>query len=143
MGRLTFFPPMPSITLPVLPSTTLAWNHPPRALSRTLPRPPHIVMATTQKNFSCRPQPLPPCNPGLLPKTFPRTVVSAAQKGMRIADVKAIIKAPEKPASVPASVTPPLVPGGTWRKFQDVSSLGLLLERMPSSEENVSAATAA
>ncbi len=62
---------------------------------------------------------------------------------MRITDVKAMMNAPAKPASVPASVTPPLVPGGTWRKFQDVRSLGLLLERMPSSEENVSAATAA
>lgn len=58
-------------------------------------------------------------------------------------DVKAIMKAPPKPANVPASVTPPLVPGGTWRKLQDVRSLGLLLESMPNSEENVSAATAA
>ena len=62
---------------------------------------------------------------------------------MKITDVKAIVKAPAKPDNVPTSVTPPLVPGGTWRKFQDVSSLGLLLERMPSSEEKVSAATAA
>lgn len=141
--RLTFFPPVPSITLPVLPSTTLACNQPPRALSRALPRPPHTVTAMTQKIFSCHPQPLPPSNPGLLPKTFPRIVVSAEQKGMSITDVKAIIKAPAKPASVPASVTPPLMPGGTWRKFQDVISLGLFLERMPNSEENVSAATAA
>ena len=62
---------------------------------------------------------------------------------MNITDVKATMEAPAKPARVPANVTPPLVPGGTWRKFQDVRSLGLLLERMPSSEENVSAATAA
>lgn len=139
----TFFPPEPSITLPVLPSTTLAWNQPPRALSRKLPRPPHIVTAMTQKIFSCHPHPSPPSNPGLLPKNFPRIVVSTEQKGIRITDVKAIMKAPTKPASVPASVTPPLVPGGTWRKFQDVRSLGLLFERMPNSEENVSAATAA
>ena len=140
--RLTLFPPVPSITLPVLPSTTLAWNQPPRALSRILPRPPHIVTAMTQKIFSCHPQPLPPSNPGLLPK-ISRIVVSAEQKGMTITDVKATMEAPAKPARVPANVTPPLVPGGTWRKFQDVRSLGLLLERMPSSEENVSAATAA
>ena len=62
---------------------------------------------------------------------------------MRVTDVRPITRAPANPASVPTRVTPPLVPGGTWRRFQDVSSLGLLLERMPSSEENVSAATAA
>ena len=50
---------------------------------------------------------------------------------------------PAKPANVPTSVTPPFVPGGTCRRFQDVRSLGLLLERIPSSEENVSAETAA
>ena len=50
---------------------------------------------------------------------------------------------PAKPANVPTSVTPPFVPGGTFRKFQDVRSLGLLLESIPSSEENVSAETAA
>ena len=69
--------------------------------------------------------------------------MSAEQKGRRTADVRAITKAPAKPASVPVSVTPPFVPGGTWRKVQDVRSLGLDLERMPSSEEKVSAATAA
>ena len=79
----------------------------------------------------------------MLPKTCVGFVVPAEQKGIRVTDVKAIIKAPAKPASVPVSVTPPLVPGGTWRKFQDVRSLGLLWERMPNSEENVSAATAA
>ena len=62
---------------------------------------------------------------------------------MRVTDVRPITRAPANNASVPTSVTPPLVPGGTWRRFQDVSSLGLLFERMPSSEENVSAATAA
>ena len=55
----------------------------------------------------------------------------------------AIRKAPKKPAIVPSNVTPPFVPGGTSRKFQDVSNRGLLWERMPSSEEKVSAATAA
>lgn len=142
-GKLTFFPPLPSTTLPVLPSTTLAWNQPPRALSRTLPSPPHMETAMTQQTFSCQPQPFPPSKPGLLPKTLPRTDVSAEQNGIRITDVRATTKAPAKPASVPTSETPPFVPGGTWRKFQDVRSRGLLLERMPSSEEKVSAATAA
>ena len=54
-----------------------------------------------------------------------------------------MIKAPPKPASVPVKETPPFVPGGTSRKFQDVRRRGLLLDRIPSSEENVSAATAA
>ena len=102
--RLTFLPPTPSTTLPVLESTTLAWNQPPRALSRVLPRPPHIVMAMTQQIFSCHPQPLPPSNPGLLPKTFPRIVASAEQKGMRIVDVNAIMKALCRFASQPKSL---------------------------------------
>ena len=58
-------------------------------------------------------------------------------------DVNAMIKAPKKPASVPVKLTPPLVPGGTSRKFQDVRRRGFPVERIPSSEENVSAATAA
>ena len=74
----------------------------------------------------------------LLLKTVPEV-----QNGSRIVDVDAIANAPRKPAAVPSSVTPPLVPGGTSRKFQDVMSRGLLLDRIPSSEEKVSAATAA
>lgn len=70
-------------------------------------------------------------------------IVPGAQNGSRSADVNAIVNAPRKPAAVPSSVTPPLVPGGTSRKFQDVMSLGLLGDRIPSSEEKVSAATAA
>lgn len=54
-----------------------------------------------------------------------------------------MVKAPAKPANVPINVTPPLVPGGTSRKFKDVKSLGFLVDRMPNSDENVSAATAA
>ena len=54
-----------------------------------------------------------------------------------------MIRAPRQPASVPVRVTPPFVPGGTSRKFQDVNSRGLVAERMPSSDEKVSAATAA
>ena len=140
---LTFFPPVPSITFPVLLSITLAWNHPPSALSSTLPRPPHIVTASTQKLFSCQPHPFPPSNPGVFPTALPRIEVSTSQKGRRTREVIAMTEAPPKPANVPVNETPPLVPGGTWRIFQDVRSRGLLLDRMPSSDEKVSAATAA
>ena len=54
-----------------------------------------------------------------------------------------MIEAPRKPAEVPKMVTPPFVPGGTVRKFHEVSSLGFSLDKMPSSDEKVSAATAA
>lgn len=70
-------------------------------------------------------------------------VPSTGQNGSKIADVRAIVKAPKSPAAIPTIVTPPFVPGGTSRRFQDVISRGLLFEMMPSSEENVSAATAA
>ena len=50
---------------------------------------------------------------------------------------------PPKPANVPIGVIPPLVPGGTSRKVREVKRRGLEDERMPSSEEKVSAATAA
>lgn len=66
-----------------------------------------------------------------------------SQNGRRITEFKAITNAPRNPASVPIKLTPPLVPGGTSRKSQEVSRRGLLFDRMPSSEENVSAATAA
>ena len=55
--------------------------------------------------------------------------------------MSAIEKLPSAPASRPVSVTPPFVPGGTVRSV--VISLGWDLDRMPSSEEKVSAATAA
>ena len=72
-----------------------------------------------------------------------RAARCGVQKGKRITDVDAIVNAPKKPANVPVRVTPPFVPGGTLRKFHEVISLGLLLDKIPSSEENVSAATAA
>lgn len=46
------------------------------------------------------------------------------------------------PAANPVVVTPPFVPGGTVRHGA-VMRKGLVLERIPSSEEKVSAATAA
>ena len=139
----TLFPPVPSITFPVLVSITLAWNHPPSALSSTLPRPPHIVTASTQKSCSFGPHLFPPSSPALLPNALPRIPVSIVQKGRRTTEVIAMTKAPPKPARVPVKETPPLVPGGTCRKFQEVRSRGLLLDKMPSSDEKVSAATAA
>ena len=57
--------------------------------------------------------------------------------------MRAIISAPPKPANVPAAEIPPFVPGGTRRKVQLVRRRGWARERMPSSEEKVSAATAA
>ena len=65
------------------------------------------------------------------------------QNGSSRVEVSATVKAPRKPASVPSNVTPPFVPGGTFRKVHEVSRRGLLFERMPNSEEKVSAATAA
>lgn len=70
-------------------------------------------------------------------------VLRTSQNGRKITEVKAIMNAPRKPANVPVKLTPPLVPGGTSRKFQEVSRRGLLFDRIPSSEEKVSAATAA
>jgi hypothetical protein len=53
------------------------------------------------------------------------------------------MNAPSIPASRPVAVTPPFVPGGTTRSVGEVISRGFDLERIPSSEEKVSAATAA
>lgn len=55
--------------------------------------------------------------------------------------VNAIAADPAMPATRPASDTPPFVPGGTVRRV--VISLGLLRERIPSSEESVSDVVAA
>lgn len=52
------------------------------------------------------------------------------------------IKDPRRPAFIPVAVTPPLVPGGTTRHGL-VMRRGWDLARMPSSDEKVSAATAA
>lgn len=54
-----------------------------------------------------------------------------------------MLNAPSRPANKPSGVTPPLVPGGTRRKVGEVSSRGELWDSMPSSDEKVSAATAA
>ena len=69
--------------------------------------------------------------------------VAPGQNGSKRTDVAAIVNDPNKPAAQPKSVTPPFVPGGTSRSVGDVMSLGRPLDKMPSSDENVSAATAA
>ena len=66
-----------------------------------------------------------------------------AQKGRKTAEVSAMVKAPSKPARRPVRVTPPFVPGGTVRRVGEVMSRGDVRERIPSSLEKVSAATAA
>jgi hypothetical protein len=121
----TFWPPVPSTIFPLRLSTTLAWNNPPKILSKILPSPPQTVVARIKIIRSCN------------------VLSKEPQKGKRIAEVTAIVNAPNKPASIPVPVTPPFVPGGTTRNVGDVMRRGFDLERMPSSEENVSAATAA
>lgn len=65
------------------------------------------------------------------------------QKGSRTVEVTAIMNEPRNPAAVPSGVIPPLVPGGTCRSVSDVIRRGCDFDRIPSSEENVSAVTAA
>jgi hypothetical protein len=65
------------------------------------------------------------------------------QNGINAIDVVTIMSDPRRPAASPYTVTPPFVPGGTFRKVIEVMSRGGDFERIPSSELNVSAATAA
>merc|ERR1712000_419876 len=65
------------------------------------------------------------------------------QNGIKATEAATMTNEPKKPDASPCNVTPPFVPGGTSRRFQDVMSRGLLFDNMPSSELNVSAATAA
>lgn len=128
--KRTFFPPIPSTTFPVLLSTTLACNIPPRKLSSTLPRVPNAVKPRIHCALGMRfsaDVPLP----------------DDEQKGISHADVAATMNAPKAPARRPVPVTPPFVPGGTTRRVGEVIRRGFDLERIPSSEEKVSAATAA
>ena len=138
-GKLTFFPPLPSTTLPVRVSTTLAWNHPPSALSSKLPMPPQMVIESSQSILSRHPQPFSPSRPAVVLLRTPPIFVEGpiVQNGSSIVEVSAIMKAPRKPARVPSNVIPPFVPGGTFRN-QEVSRRGLVFERMPNSEEKVS-----
>lgn len=121
--ELTFRPPLPSTTFPLLLSTTLACRSPPSTLSNKLPSSPHAVIAAVQHARSL--------------------IVVPAQKGSTRADVAATENEPSRPAASPTAVTPPFVPGGTCRRVREVMRRGLDLARMPSSEEKVSAATAA
>ena len=134
----TFRPPLPSTILPVRLSTTLACSSPPRMLSTTLPNVPQRVTARIHKPFSRHPQARPPSRPVLVK---PSTELRRQKGSMR--DVSAMVNAPSAPAIIPVSVTPPLVPGGTFRRVREVIKRGWLLDRIPSSLEKVSAATAA
>lgn len=64
------------------------------------------------------------------------------QNGSRTAAVADKMNEPRRPACIPVAVTPPFVPGGTVRHGA-VIRRGLDVASIPSSEENVSAATAA
>lgn len=65
------------------------------------------------------------------------------QNGRMSEDVRATENEPRRPAPRPATVTPPFVPGGTSRRVREVIRRGFDFDRIPSSEEKVSAATAA
>lgn len=68
--------------------------------------------------------------------------MDVGQNGRSMAAVREMIKDPSRPACIPVAVTPPFVPGGTCL-HGDVIRRGFEVASMPSSEENVSAATAA
>ena len=129
----TWVPPSPSTIRPVRVSTTLDWNQPPRKLSTTLPSAPHNVINHANLNRWSTPH---ACHNSI-------TDELSGQKGIRATDAATIIRDPSSPATRPQTVTPPFVPGGTCRRFKDVMSRGLVFDRIPSSELNVSAATAA
>jgi hypothetical protein len=118
----TFRPPSPSTTRPECVSTTLAWKRAPRSESNRVPLKPAAVKATVYETFCDKSQSL--------------------QNGTMSVDVAEIIKDPSRPAPRPIAVTPPFVPGGTTRHGA-VMRRGFDLERMPNSDEKVSAATAA
>ena len=65
------------------------------------------------------------------------------QNGKRVTDVMAMVNEPKRPARRPTNVTPPLVPGGTSLNAREVIRRGRPLASIPSSDEYVSAATAA
>lgn len=122
-GNLTFLPPLPSTILPLPLSTTLACSNPPKTLSNTLPRRPQKDMPMVQSALSLIPD-------------------RSGQKGSIIPEANATVNDPSRPAPRPVAVTPPFVPGGTFRRLSEVMRRGEDLDRIPSSEENVSAATA-
>jgi hypothetical protein len=62
---------------------------------------------------------------------------------MSAIEAATMIRDPRNPDARPQIVTPPFVPGGTSRSFKEVISRGRVFDRIPSSELNVSAATAA
>lgn len=126
----TLFPPSPSTILPVLESRTLRCSSPPSTESNTLPSAPQTVSPTINVRDSSSVHGRPPLPPPL-------------QNGTKNMAVVTMTMLPSTPAASPVSVTPPFVPGGTLRRVGDVMRRGGPRARMPSSEEKVSAATAA
>ena len=95
--QLTIAPPLPSMTLPVLVSTTLACSQPPRKLSNRLPRPPQIVTAVTHSSISCAPHSLPPCSPDRVSRKSlaAAELLPDQQNGSKRAEVTAMVNAPK------------------------------------------------
>jgi hypothetical protein len=93
---------------------------------------------------SLRPHPPPPWLPGhLIPNLSEPVEFGPGHHGVETRAAAAMMLAPSAPANRPQRVTPPLVPRGTLRSVGEVNRRGVEVERMPSSEEKVSAATAA
>src|SRR3569833_1077441 len=125
-------PPSPSTILPVRTSRTDRWNRPPRKESWRLPRAPHMVRPNLRIRFWSAVQGAPP--PGV-------PSVAVLQRGRNLIEVVTMIMEPSRPAAKPPTVTPPLVPRGTFRSVGDVMRRGVCDDSMPSSDEKVSAAT--
>jgi hypothetical protein len=126
----TFLPPSPSTILPVLTSTTLDWQIAPRNESSNDPHSPRIVMANVNSILESQSQ---------VGAFWPAS--PSWQNGRSDDATTLMMNEPRSPASSPLTVTPPFVPRGTVRQGA-VMSRGSDVERIPSSEENVSAATA-
>jgi hypothetical protein len=126
----TFLPPSPSTILPVLTSTTLDWQTAPRNESSNDPHSPSNVMASVNCVFESQSQ---------VGSFCPAS--RSLQNGRSEVATTLMMNEPSSPASNPLTVTPPFVPRGTVRQGA-VTSRGSDVERIPSSEEKVSAATA-
>src|SRR6266480_4056023 len=126
----TFPPPSPSTIFPLLTSTTLACRRAPSRESSKEPQMPISVTETANVILEWI------AHPAFWDGG------DVEQNGISRVAVTLMIEAPRRPACIPVVVTPPLVPGGTLRQGE-VIRRGGEVERIPSSEEKVSAATAA
>lgn len=118
----TRLPPTPSTTFPDLTSITLAWHNAPRIESSMDPPNPTAVMTSVKMIFDFQ--------------------VQSSQNGRSAVAVTHIVNDPRSPASSPARLTPPLVPGATVLHGATIN-LGCDFDSIPSSEEKVSDAAAA